>query len=160
MEKRRLLLVVMLLATSGAALAFKSKGTLKDCDGNNVRDASGVEVTWKWYNKPMKELSLKWRTRKSRKEAAKCAAQAFLIPVEVAKEASLGRILKCRPIDLVGAGIFGTSVVGLGLGIGFYLTATSEPVQEGVKKFVRGVRRTLSFRKKTEKKTDASVIAA
>ncbi len=158
MEKRRLLLVVMLLATSGAVLATK-KGS------GTMDDGRGGEVSFSWWNKYPKKLQIKWHNRKSKREAFECAAGVTLVPVRMVQEASLARfcngIWHCRPKDLVGAGLFGTGVVGLGLGIGFYLTATSEPVQEGVKKFVRGVRRTLSFRKKTpEKKTDASAISA
>ncbi|TET36136.1 hypothetical protein E3J61_01050 [Candidatus Dependentiae bacterium] len=156
MEKRRLLLVVMLLATSGAAFAMDGSG--EDSAGRSKTDRAkhamgapkrGFKFVWKWVRRP---------GRRAVEFVVDTSVQDVCEAAYCYKPSNTFTFLKNNKSCIMQSVHAGVTVA---LAVALYQTLTSEPVQDGAKKLMQGIRRGLSFRKKTpEKKTDASAISA
>lgn len=172
MEKRRLLLVVMLLATSGAALAMDGveEGGTGEGDqtprGNVFKRGAhkGAKRTRGFFVKIGNAFSVRWhrsRTAIGEGNYGTAALEAAAAPGNAFLDMSLSDFMPCLQASPSKWVALGHTGVTIGLGVALYKTVKSEKVQDRAKKLMQGIRRTLSFRKKTpEKKTDASVIEA
>ncbi len=156
MEKRRLLLVVMLLATSGAVLATGSddEGSSSHSRSDRAKHAMGApkrgfKFVWKWVRRP---------GRRAVELVVDTSVQDVCEAAYCYKPSKTFTFLKDNKSCIMQSVHAGVTVA---LAVALYQTLTSEPVQDRAKKLMQGIRRGLSFRKKTpEKKTDASAISA
>ena len=162
MEKRRLLLVVMLLATSGVVLAAGSDAEGEDSPRKG-RAGRARSYVFKKTRTGWQAAAhfVTWPARKLAKAPVADDLRATVGEAEEEAEvtiskASLDAFME-RYERFVRRVHFGITA---GLAVALVYTARNKKVQEGVKGLVRRVR-SIRLRKKTpEKKTDASAISA
>jgi hypothetical protein len=162
MEKRRLLLVVMLLATSGAAWAGDSDNESGTKKGRGARIRSRVSKKAKGGLHAIVRVAT-WPARVLTRTRP---VNQFEVSLQsTCEDVEDGVTVSKKAIDclleqygkLERKLLYGTTV---GLAVALIYTARNKKVQDGVKGLLRRVR-SFGFRKKTpEKKTDATTIEA
>lgn len=162
MEKRRLFLVVMLLASSGALLASGEEGS----DSDKPTAGMNKKQRAKHYaGAPGRKAKSSWRFVISLAKRPGKAVLSPITPAPLDENEDGGCYRKCfgwlgkeegqkRASCIVQSVHFGVTV---GLAVALYKTLKNEKVQKGAKALWRGASRV--FRKKAlEKRTDGAAI--